>query len=50
MTIKEILLKEFGQEAYERFSPSFKVLVGKIDALPRVGKRGLLRSRKRATA
>ncbi len=50
MTRKEILLEEFGQEAYERFSPSFKALIAKLDALPPVGKRGLLRPRKRIAA
>lgn len=50
MTHKEIALKEFGREAFEKLSPSFKALIEMLDALPPVGKRGLLRPRKRSAA
>ncbi len=50
MTHKQILIKEFGLKGYEKLSPSLKELAEKLDALPPVGRRGLLKKRKRAAA
>ena len=50
MTHKEMLIKDLGPEGYEKLSPSFKALVAKMDALPPLGRRGFLKTRKRAAA